>query len=369
MPFPLQAALVGTSRCLQIFLVLLFCSLWFVALFNNNPRVVYLMPEVFVSSALRSDDNDFLHSNSSHSSALNPNYCSLHWDDLQVRDINIFDAPPMAEVLAANRNFLNRGGKWAPGDCIPFQKVAIIIPYRNRYFHLRILLQRLHPMLRKQRINYRIFLVHQAGDTPFNRGMLMNVGINEALKMDHFDCFIFHDVDLIPEHDRNIYLCDSQVRHLSSAIDEMRYHVLFDNYAGGVVALTRENIFKINGYPNAYWGWGNEDDDFSARTMSAGLKLSRPPEYIGRYKMIRHKKASRYENGNEVFFTWRSRQFKDGLNSLSPSTYQIVKVHNLTLYTNVSVDLRLPAQEVLESRTKGPNEGLYWFLKFYGWLP
>lgn len=326
------------------------------------------MPEVFVSSALRSADINFSN-NASGSSALTPTVCSLRRDDLQARSINIFESPAIADVEAANKKFVLKGGTWTPTDCVPYQRVAIIVPYRNRWFHLRLLLDRLHPMLREQRIHYRIFLIEQTGDTPFNRGMLMNVGVNEALKVDHFDCFIFHDVDLIPEHDRNIYLCDNHVRHLASAIDEMRYHVVFDNYAGGVVALSRENIFKINGYANSYWGWGNEDDDFSARTMSLGLKLSRPPEYIGRYKMIRHKKASRYENGNDVFFTWRSRQFKDGLNSLSPSTYRIVRLRNHSLYTNVSVDLKIPSQDVLDSRTKGPRESWYWFLRFYGWLP
>ena len=51
----------------------------------------------------------------------------------------------------------------------------------------------------------------------------MNIGFVEAQKLDNFDCFVFHDVDLIPEHDQNIYICDENARHLASAIDEMRY--------------------------------------------------------------------------------------------------------------------------------------------------
>ena len=57
----------------------------------------------------------------------------------------------------------------------------------------------------------------------FNRGRLMNIGVAEALKLAKFDCFIFHDVDLLPESDKNIYYCDQHLRQLSSAIDEMRY--------------------------------------------------------------------------------------------------------------------------------------------------
>lgn len=57
----------------------------------------------------------------------------------------------------------------------------------------------------------------------FNRAMLMNVGFVEALKQHDYDCFIFHDVDLIPEDDRNLYNCPEQPRHMSVAINTMNY--------------------------------------------------------------------------------------------------------------------------------------------------
>jgi predicted glycosyltransferase involved in capsule biosynthesis len=43
---------------------------------------------------------------------------------------------------------------------------------------------------------------------------------------------------------------------------------MYYNYAGGVIAINRENFQRINGYSNSYWGWGNEDDDFSARFVN-----------------------------------------------------------------------------------------------------
>jgi len=52
----------------------------------------------------------------------------------------------------------------------------------------------------------------------------MNIGYVEALKQSEFDCFIFHDVDLLPEDDRNLYTCPPQnPRHMSVAIDRMNY--------------------------------------------------------------------------------------------------------------------------------------------------
>lgn len=66
-------------------------------------------------------------------------------------------------------------------------------------------------------------LFFDVGNGPFNRGKLLNVGFTEALKLRDFDCFIFHDVDLIPEDDRNLYTCPEQPRHMSVAVDKFHY--------------------------------------------------------------------------------------------------------------------------------------------------
>jgi len=63
----------------------------------------------------------------------------------------------------------------------------------------------------------------QSSSSAFNRGMLMNVGFTEALKQRHWDCFIFHDVDLLPVNDYNLYTCPTQPRHMSVAVDSMAY--------------------------------------------------------------------------------------------------------------------------------------------------
>lgn len=68
-----------------------------------------------------------------------------------------------------------------------------------------------------------IFVKIQVIDDSFNRGKLMNVGFKEVLKEDQYDCFVFYDVDMILENNKNLYLCDDYVRYLLFVIDEMRY--------------------------------------------------------------------------------------------------------------------------------------------------
>ena len=48
----------------------------------------------------------------------------------------------------------------------------------------------------------------------FNRAALMNVGYLEARTHDDFDCYVFHDVDQVPEDLSNLYYCSDQPRHL-----------------------------------------------------------------------------------------------------------------------------------------------------------
>ena len=52
----------------------------------------------------------------------------------------------------------------------------------------------------------------------------MNSGFMEIAKLDKFDCFVFHDVDLLPEDDRIFYTCDkTAIKHLPYALQEWNY--------------------------------------------------------------------------------------------------------------------------------------------------
>ncbi|XP_050738620.1 beta-1,4-N-acetylgalactosaminyltransferase bre-4-like isoform X5 [Eriocheir sinensis] len=199
--------------------------------------------------------------------------------------------PPSLEEQERTHPELTKGGHYWPRNCTALHKVAIIIPYRDRRSHLAALVHHLHPFLQRQLIEYNIYVVEQAGNGPFNRGMLMNVGFTEALQQFPYDCILLHDVDLVPEDDRNLYTCPQPPRHMSALISSHHYRLIYPGYFGGVSAMTTDQFRAINGFSNEFWGWGAEDDDLFKRVRHKKLNISRYPGELGRYTMLSHKKA------------------------------------------------------------------------------
>ncbi|XP_036414444.1 LOW QUALITY PROTEIN: beta-1,4-galactosyltransferase 3 [Colossoma macropomum] len=249
-----------------------------------------------------------------------------------------------------------RGGRYRPPDCDARHRTAIIIPHRSREHHLKFLLYYLHPFLQRQQLNYGIYIIHQAGNYTFNRAKLMNVGFREAMREEDWDCLFFHDVDLIPEDDRNTYTCDQTPKHAAIAMDKFGYKLPYKMYFGGVSALTPLHYLKMNGFPNNYWGWGGEDDDIGIRVSLAGMTITRPSLKVGRYKMIKHK----HDQGNEVnpkrfnmLAKTRQTWKLDGMNSVE---YEVVSREYLPLYTNITVNIGTEAG--LHPPTKKPQKQL-----------
>ncbi|XP_056140570.1 beta-1,4-galactosyltransferase 4 [Lampris incognitus] len=233
-------------------------------------------------------------------------------------------------------------GQYQPPDCVAKQSVAILIPHRSREKHLLYLLHHLHPFLQRQQLHYSIYVIQQAGDATFNRAKLLNVGYLEALKDYSWECFIFHDVDLVPENDYNLYTCDKQPKHLVVGRNATGYKLRYKGYFGGVTAMTKDQFHKVNGFSNTYWGWGGEDDDLRIRVELQKMKIVRPPPDVARYTMVFHKRDSGNEiNKDRMRLLGRTPQVwrKDGLNTCS---YKTLSLERLPLYTNVTVDIGKP---------------------------
>ncbi|CAL4073765.1 unnamed protein product, partial [Meganyctiphanes norvegica] len=119
-------------------------------------------------------------------------------------------------------NVLLGGSSW-PKDCIARYRVAIIVPYRDRDKQVLPFLQHMHGVLQRQQLNYTIFFVQQNGSELFNRAKLLNVGYSEARKAGSMGCYVFHDVDMLPENDHNLYHCTTMPRHLVVAASNKNY--------------------------------------------------------------------------------------------------------------------------------------------------
>ncbi|KAL7373993.1 hypothetical protein ABVT39_019177 [Epinephelus coioides] len=237
---------------------------------------------------------------------------------------------------------LQLGGQHKPTDCIAQQKVAIIIPFRNRHEHLKHWLYYLHPILMRQQSDYRVYVINQDGEEIFNKAKLMNAGYTEALKEYDFDCFVFSDVDLIPMDDRNLYRCFDKPRHLAVAVDKFNFELPYSTIFGGVIALSKEHFLKVNGFSNTYWGWGGEDDDMYKRIYHHGMSISRPDLVTGKYRMIKHKRDPHNKpnpkNPGKLSRTHVTMN-EDGINSLKYTVKEIVKNK---LYTCITVDVGVP---------------------------
>ena len=240
-------------------------------------------------------------------------------------------------------SFVKHGGWWSPEDCTGYTSTAVIIPFRERYEHLNILLRHLHPMLKRQQLHYRIFVIEQDDKNGFNRGKVRNVGFNEALRIFPYSCVVFHDIDLIPEDDRIHYACTSSPMHLSAAVSKFGYRLPYHNIFGGVQMFIPNDYKKANGFSNIFYSWGAEDDAMFWRIRNEGMNIHRFPIKIARYTKLHHESNSvnrtkkDEEQTDKLYVTSHQHRKEDGLNSLQ---YKVNKIVENQLFTLVKVDLQ-----------------------------
>uniref|UniRef100_A0A0A9XFF2 Beta-1,4-N-acetylgalactosaminyltransferase n=2 Tax=Lygus hesperus TaxID=30085 RepID=A0A0A9XFF2_LYGHE len=232
--------------------------------------------------------------------------------------------------------FPRHPGEWSPSHCTSRHSVAIIIPYRNRRHQLHLLLQFLPRILKKQQVNYSIFVVEQAGNKTFNKGMLMNAGFMTALSRPAhgvpYHCFIFHDSDLLTEDDRNMYTCPEFPRHMSIGVDELDYKLPYKELVGGIFAIKTDHFIRLNGYSNLYWGWGGEDDDMGLRVQEVLKWTMRPPDDLGRITTIPHVKQT-------PFLTLRLRRLLKTMakKEIQHRRVEFCKIHSETGYSETTI--------------------------------
>lgn len=227
-------------------------------------------------------------------------------------------------------------GSYVPESCRPLFSVAVLVTYRGRQKQLDVFLPYMHNFLRKQNIHYKIYLIEQQDEKPWNKGILYNIGAKQAIN-DKFPCLILHDVDLLPLDASNLYVCTNDPRHMSASIDKFRYVLTYDWLVGGVLAIKADQYAAINGFSNRFEGWGGEDDDFAHRLSSHGLDIIRFPREMSRYTMLPHAQEKKNSQRHTVMSENAKRTSSiDGLSSLP---YQNIKVKTHRLFTLIGVKL------------------------------
>jgi len=248
-----------------------------------------------------------------------------------------------------------------PIGCIARQRTAVIIPYRNREDQLKMLLDHLNPILQRQQIDYQIFVIDQQGTTTFSRARLMNAGFLFVRENYNFDCFIFHDVDLLLETEDGLYKCSNEFpRHLSSSIDKYRYTVPWLGITGGVMAFTQAQYEAVNGFSNEYWGWGCEDDDMFVRIVDSCLHLEQADKQYYKYKMIVHQYEKSYKGDSELddYFRFKMassanlRKSQDGISNLGLDYYKMKINSTNSNRTIVSANIGVPDDDLKNSFLK-----------------
>lgn len=148
-------------------------------------------------------------------------------------------------------------------------KLGICIPYRDRQTHLDELVDKLGKLLTKKGIDHGFYVGHQVDDKLFNRGAMKNVAAQYAFN-DGCDYIAWHDVDMIPDENVDYSYPDNNPIHIATQLSKYDYSINYDQYFGGVILFTKEQVEKTNGYSNEYWDWGQEDDDLFWRCYYEG---------------------------------------------------------------------------------------------------
>jgi hypothetical protein len=207
-------------------------------------------------------------------------------------------------------------------------KYSIIIPYRNREEHLKIMLPRLQEFFKDE--DYEIIVSEQNDNDNFRIACVENI----AFKYAKGDIIVLQQVDYYPTDDVSYEVLDNPIlparkgifldkdnqsprdfldipggyRKWSEEIDSAFY--------GGVIAIKREHFEAINGLNPLYKGWGNEDEDLRERFVWAGIPVSRNQE--GTFLCLYHEDngdmSKKDQEGQKDFFEGREYLYRQAYN-------------------------------------------------------
>ena len=165
------------------------------------------------------------------------------------------------------------------------QKLAIIVPYRNRAAHLAAFVPHVRAYFARDKIDrtipYKVLVIEQDAELPFNRGALLNIGF--ALAEPDCDYVCFHDVDYLPmwadyspvDRPTPMLWYGAEIRPIAPGRSDQGVRNNLEHYYSGALLAATAHFRQVDGFSNSYWGWGYEDVDLKKRFDRAGIALGR----------------------------------------------------------------------------------------------
>lgn len=79
------------------------------------------------------------------------------------------------------------------------------------------------PLFVNHNMYFQIFGIVQNENGEFNRAKLFNIGFKESLTYHDFECFIFHDVDMLLLNEKFEYNCKESPAHFAVNVSQFNY--------------------------------------------------------------------------------------------------------------------------------------------------
>lgn len=191
--------------------------------------------------------------------------------------------------------------------------ITIIIPYRNRPEHLE---QFMAHGYYAPYVN--MLVVEQADDKPFNRAKLINIGFLYDLPQ----CFIAHDVDMLPV--RVDYTITYGVTQLANS------NIQKIDYLGGVTMYDYDTFVKSGGYHNDYFHRA-EDNEMKFNLNRHGIPVL---NRFGQYKELQHTRPS-VEFDPQLW--QKAQQPRTVPDQLSVCQYEVTEIKSYPTHNHIKV--------------------------------
>ncbi len=212
-------------------------------------------------------------------------------------------------------------------------RYSIIIPFRNRHWHLSKLLPELKKVFKDK--NYEIIIARQDDTKKFRKSSLLDMAVRHATG----NIFVFHDVDYYPvttnyfahtnELDKLAYLPVKRVQFMDNNM-ELKHDAdipsgyrhfkngVDDDFFGGVVMLSKKVFEQIGGFNPCFVGWGCEDADIRMRLIKHNIPYIRGD---GSYFALDHKDSN--PGNDDVDFIQNNQLLMDSDKYMNYGTHNL----------------------------------------------